>query len=125
MTTKFLTSALLALLLPMAASAELVEVNKKDVDVKTLLVPGKDNIVVFHNKPTYLSHQLYSRLGDFSKKHPDVPIFVVDVPGASSPLVKRYALRAFPAVQIYDKDGVLTQQGPSAYKSVLQMLDGK
>ncbi len=122
---KFLTSAILALLLPLAASAELVEVNKKDVDVKTLLVPGKDNIVVFHNKPTYLSHQLYSRLVPFSKSNPDLPIFVVDVPGASSPLVKRYLLRSFPAVHIYDKDGVLKQQGPSAYKSLLQMLDGK
>lgn len=106
-----------------ASWAELVDVKKSDVEVKSLLVKGQDNIVVFHHKPTYLSHQLYNSLVGFSKKNPGLPIFVVEVPNNKSPLVKKYAIRNFPHVQIYGKDGTLKEEGAPAYQTVTSMLD--
>ena len=110
-------------LLAWPVQAELTEIKKPDVDVKSLLVTGQENVVMFHHKPTYLSHQLYNGLVGFSKKHPGLPIFVIEVPNNRSPLIKRYSIRNFPHIQIYNKDGSLKEEGAPAYQTLTSQLD--
>ena len=119
----WILSVALTLLMSLSSWADLVEVKKPDVDVKSLIVSGKENVVVFHHKPTYLSHQLYNSLVSFSKKNPGLPILVLEVANNKSPLVKKYSIRHFPHVQIYNKDGSIKEEGAPAYQTLTQMID--
>ena len=110
-------------LLSSAAFPDITTINRKgqEVDIKSHLVPEKENYVVFHHKATYLSFQLYNSLTKFASSHPGVPILIVES-DPNSPVARQYHVRTFPYVQIYDVRGGLKSEGPPAYKSVNAML---
>ena len=110
-------------LLSTCAWADVTAINQKGqaVNIDSQLVPNRENIVVFHHKATYLSHQLYQSLTKYSLTHKDVPILIVDISRPDCPAAKQHHVQTFPYVRIYDIKGQLKSEGPPAYKTVLQM----
>ena len=115
----------LFLLLGSVSWADMTTINRKGgtVDVESRLVPDRENIVVFHHKSTYLSHQLYTSLGKLSARRKDLPILIVEVPNLDSPVARQYRLQTVPYVRIYDAKGKLKSEGSPAYKAVIEMTE--
>jgi hypothetical protein len=109
------------LLLPAQAEFRKVEAQKKAVDVQTLLVPDRQNIVCFFTSSSSICCGLYPNLQEIGSR-PKYEMIVVDVGSLQTPTAKKYALTSVPYFQIYDSTGQMISEGPTAYKKVTGMM---
>ena len=121
---RMIFTLLLSLLCAGAAYADLntVAAKGKTVDVEAKLVPEVENIVIFHSKAVYLSHQLMQNVSRYAARHKEVPILVVETDSAS-PAAKQHGVKTFPYVRYYDRKGKVRLEGAPAYSSLLKQSE--
>lgn len=114
----------LLLLLTLPSQAELFRVDgqKKAVDVNTLLVYDRPNIVCFFAVNNSICRSLYPKIEKLARRG-DLDLHLVDVGNVNSPTAKKYAITSVPYFKMYDKKSNLTSEGSPAYKQVTEMLD--
>lgn len=103
--------------LPALADFHHVQAQKKTVDIESLLVPDRENIICFFSTSTPICRALYPELQKLGAG-PKVDVHVVDIATVNSPTAKKYQIRSVPYFKIYDKEGNLTQEGSDAYREV-------
>jgi len=99
------------------------------LDVKSVLRPGRTNIVDFYSKYCPPCMRISPLLEELGKKRADLNVVKVDInrPGITgidwkSPLAGQYGLQSIPHFKIYDGSGNLVKEGPGAYQQVIAWL---
>ena len=116
----------LACLSPAMADFLPVVGHKKAVDVDGLVTLQRDNIVCFYSQSNTIARSLYPGLQNLGEKSgPKLDLHMVDVGDLRSATAKKYDLKSLPYFRIYNKDGFLIDEGPSAYKKVTAMIQAK
>lgn len=108
---------LLALSCPCWGDFHTVAAQSKVVDVDSLLVPDRENIVCFYSSSNAICRALYPELQKLGAG-PKVDVHLVDVATVKSPTARKYAITSVPYFKIYDKKGELSHEGPGAYREV-------
>lgn len=115
---------LLVMLMAIPVEAELhrVDGQKKAIDVNTLLVYDRPNIVCFFAVSNSICRNLYPKIEQLARRG-DLELHLVDVGDVHSPTARKYAITSVPYFKMYDKKSNLTSEGSPAYKQVTEMLD--
>jgi len=99
------------------------------LDVKSVLRPGRTNIVDFYSKYCPPCMRISPLLEELGKKRSDLNVVKVDInrPEVTgidwkSPLAAQYGLHSIPHFKIFDGNGNLVQEGQGAYQQVIVWL---
>ena len=109
-------------LVPCQAELFRVDGQKRAVDINTLLVYDRPNIVCFFALNNQICRSLYPKIEKLAKRG-DLDLHLVDVGTVNSPTAKKYSITTVPYFKMYDKKSNLTSEGSPAYKQVAEMLD--
>ena len=94
----------------------------KRIQVKRVLVEGKENILFFHASWSKTSSRYKVELEKWQSQNPDSVIHLVDIKTLKSPVAKQFKLDNVPAFQIFDKRGELEESGQQAYNTISKRL---
>ncbi|MBM3462045.1 MAG: hypothetical protein FJX76_08090 [Armatimonadetes bacterium] len=100
------------------------------LEVTTVLVAGKPNVVCFFSQGTPLWLRLQPSLERLARGRADLAVLLVDVNRPKvvgtvdwqSPLMRANHLTGVPFFRLYDEKGNLTAEGDDAYQRVLEWL---
>ncbi|MBT3192178.1 MAG: thioredoxin family protein [Verrucomicrobia bacterium] len=88
-----------------APAVETISNGGREVDLKSILVPGKITIVDFYAEWCGPCRDLGPKLEQFARGNPDVCLRKINIVNWGTPVVKQYGIRSVPNVQVYDKNG--------------------
>jgi hypothetical protein len=119
----FVRSLVLGCLVVLPAWAEFhaVPAQKKAVEIDTLLIPERQNIVCFYSMNNSICRSLYPGFQKLGGR-PNLEFHAVDVGTVQSATSKKYALQSVPYFKIYNIRGELVSEGAAAYKQVTDMM---
>ena len=108
-------------LLPASAEFHAVPAQQKAVDIDTLLVPERQNIICFYSMNNSICRALYPAMQKLGSR-PNLEFHAVDVGTVRSATSKKYAITSVPYFKIYNIRGQLVSEGAPAYKQVTDMM---
>jgi thiol-disulfide isomerase/thioredoxin len=102
------------------------------VDLKSVLTPGRTNIVDFFSKYCPPCMRISPKLEELGKTRNDLRIVKLDINRPDikgidwgSPLAQQYGLQSIPHFKIFDPKGNLLKEGDPAFDQVLTWLKEK
>lgn len=116
---------LLLALLPASAEYQLINKPGQKVDVLAKLVPGKQNLVVFHCDSSPISRRLLGEYQALGERRQDLAVLIVNVLQVGSPVARQYSITSFPTCRIYDVKGNLSMEGSAAYNESVKWCSAR
>lgn len=102
----------------------------QEINLSSMLVPGKINIVDFYSEYCPPCVQIAPLLDELSKKREDIEIIKVDINRPDvrgidweSPVARQFNLRSVPHFIIFGTKGDQISQGEDAFKFVIETLE--
>ena len=108
--------------LPAYAEFHTVPAQKKAVNVESLLIPDRQNIVCFYSVNNSICRAFYPALQKLGGR-PNLELHAIDVGTVQSATSKKYSITSVPYFKIYNLRGELVSEGAPAYNQVTGMME--
>lgn len=95
----------------------------QEVNLASLLVPGKVTVVDFYADWCGPCRQLSPHLDRLAREDPDVNVVKVDIVKWNTPVTRQHNIRSVPNLRVYDRSGRAVGSSTSDFRQVLRQVE--
>jgi thioredoxin 1 len=95
----------------------------REVDLGSLLAPGKITVVDFYADWCGPCRRLSPHLERLAREDPDVNVVKVDIVKWNTPVTRQYNIRSVPNLRVYDRSGRVVGSPTSDFRQVLRQVE--
>jgi thiol-disulfide isomerase/thioredoxin len=95
----------------------------QEVNLASLLVPGKVTVVDFYADWCGPCRQLSPHLDRLAREDPDVNVVKVDIVKWNTPVTRQHNIRSVPNLRVYDRTGRVVGSPTSDFRQVMRQVE--